>query len=757
MEGPFSETFERELARVRQLARTRGHRYVTLEHIVLAILDEPTAGELFRQYKVPRPAFRRELLTYIEMHTPQRTDDQQEIENLHSVISIQARACDVFDSPSGIHLLEMMFEERFTHSYAVQLLRKHGIRREQVVAFRERAERAHSTHDREGSPRSRTSGSASRAHAESSLRRCTVNLNRKARAGKIDPLVGREMEMQRIVQTLGRRRKNNVVLVGEAGVGKTALAEGLAARIVQKKAPKALAQTTILSLNVGNLVAGTRFRGDFEQRMKHLLAGLRQQADAILFIDEIHMLIGAGSVTGMAMDAGDFFKPLLAAGELRCIGTTTHREFRQVFERDAALARRFQRIDIEAPSREESYAILQGLCTRYEEHHQVTYSDEVLQAAVDLSDKYVHDRQLPDKAIDLLDEVGSQCRLEHAGEGTVEVTLKNLERTLAMVAHLPQDNVHTSTSNLLLDLGDWLGQVIYGQDEAIKQLAQTMRIVGAKLKPEQRPMGSFLFSGPTGVGKTEVCRQLAKIMGVELIRFDMSEYIERHAVARLVGAPPGYVGYYEGGLLTEAVMKNPYAVLLLDEVEKAHPDILNVLLQVMDYGKLTDSNGRTVDFRNLVLVMTCNAGAEEAARQSIGFTRQDHSLDIKRILEQTFRPEFRNRLDAIVQFSALSMDSILAVVDRQLEELQESLRDRDITLKVDAVAREWLAKQGFDPQMGARPLERVVREHLRVPLADAVLRGTFEQGGAACFTVTQGQLEMCCLCKSAADESVTLH
>ena len=743
MSSAFSEEFERALSEVWQLARNRGHGYVTLEHVVLAILNEPTAQGLFREHEIALSVFQDELLEFIDRHTPRANSTSQKVEETRSVSRVQARAQMIFEIPTSVHVLEMLFEE--PQSHAVQLLRKHGLDRDQVSQFRVRMDRVRfstqETESRRSSSR-RSDPIEALARSKVALEHCAVDLNKRVRAGAIDALIGRQDEMNQMIRTLGRRRKNNVVLVGEAGVGKTALAEGLAWRIVQGDVPKDLATSTVLSLNVGNLVAGTRFRGDFEERMKNFLNSLKKRPDTILFIDEIHMLVGAGSASGMAMDAADQLKPLLTTEGFRCIGATTHREFRQIFEQDSALARRFRRIEVEEPSIAETYQILEGLKESYEKHHQVTYGEDVIRAIVDLSAKYLHDRQLPDKAVDLMDETGSGCRLEPENPAPYAVQVQDVERTVATMARIPERSVSASSAKALLNLDQRLKALVFGQDEAIDQLAQAIKVSRASLKPEQRPMGAFLFSGPTGVGKTEVCRQLAEVMAVELLRFDMSEYTERQSVARLIGAPPGYVGYDDGGLLTEAVMQHPYAVLLLDEVEKAHPDVMNVLLQVMDYGKLTDSNGRAVDFRNLLLVMTCNVGAGQASRASIGFTPQDHASDIQREIERVFAPEFRNRLDAIVQFAPLGEQSILAVVGKLLGELQGSLREQEIWLRADLRARRWLAKEGFDPMMGARCMERVMRDHIRVPLADRILCGTLNEGGTVRLTANKAGLRI---------------
>ncbi len=757
MSGAFSDEFERALSEIWQLARNRGHGYVTLEHIVLAILNEPTAQGLFREHEIALSVFQDELLEFIDRHTPRTNNTSQKVEETRSVSRVQARAQMIFEVPTGVHVLEMLFEE--PQSHAVQLLRKHGLDRDQVSQFRVRMDRVRfGAQDTESRKPSRRGSDPMEVLARNKLamEHCATDLNERVREGAIDALIGRQDEMNQVIRTLGRRRKNNVVLVGEAGVGKTALAEGLAWQIVQGDVPKSLASSTVLSLNVGNLVAGTRFRGDFEERMKNFLNNLKKRPDTILFIDEIHMLVGAGSASGMAMDAADQLKPLLTTEGFRCIGATTHREFRQIFEQDSALARRFRRIEVQEPSIAETYQILEGLKKSYEEHHQVTYSEDVIRAIVDLSAKYLHDRQLPDKAVDLMDETGSGCRLELENPAPYAIHVHDVERTVATMARIPERSVNTSSAKALLDLDKKLKALVFGQDEAIDQLAQAIKISRARLKPEQRPMGAFLFSGPTGVGKTEVCRQMAEVMGVELLRFDMSEYMERQSVARLIGAPPGYVGYDEGGLLTESVMRHPYAVLLLDEVEKAHPDVMNVLLQVMDYGKLTDSNGRAVDFRNLLLMMTCNVGAGQASRASMGFTPQDHATDIQREIERVFAPEFRNRLDATVQFAPLDEKNILAVVGKLLGELQESLHEQNIWLKADLRARRWLAREGFDPVMGARCMQRVMRDQIRVPLADKILGGALNEGGTVRLTANKTGLRMTV---EPADESLpeTVH
>ena len=564
----------------------------------------------------------------------------------------------------------------------------------------------------------------------SPLESFTSNLNELARQGLIDPLIGRETEIERTLQTLCRRRKNNPLLVGEAGVGKTAIAEGLARRIVAEEVPEVLADAVIYALDLGALVAGTKYRGDFEKRLKAVIAQLKRQPKAILFIDEIHTIIGAGSASGGAMDASNLIKPVLASGDLRCIGSTTYQEYRGIFEKDRALARRFQKIDVGEPSVEDTVAILKGLKSRFEEHHQVSYTQPALRAAAELSAKHINDRHLPDKAIDVIDEAGAHVQLMPAAKRKKRIDVLDIERIVAKIARIPPKQVSSSDTESLRNLDRDLKLVVFGQEAAIDTLTSAIRMSRSGLGQEEKPIGSFLFAGPTGVGKTEVTRQLARILGLRLIRFDMSEYMERHTVSRLIGAPPGYVGFDQGGLLTEEINKHPHAVLLLDEVEKAHPDVFNLLLQVMDHGTLTDNNGRKADFRHVVLVMTTNAGAAEASRPSIGFTEQDHATDGMEALKRLFSPEFRNRLDAVIQFGALSPATIVNVVDKFLFELEQQLLEKKVSLSVDSEARAWLASRGYDARMGARPMSRIIREHIKKPLANELLFGQLVNGGA---------------------------
>jgi len=561
-----------------------------------------------------------------------------------------------------------------------------------------------------------------------------------AKKGKIDPLIGRKEEVERTIQVLCRRRKNNPLLVGEAGVGKTAIAEGLAKKIVENEVPDVLKDNVIYALDLGSLVAGTKYRGDFEKRLKSLLAQLKKEPKSILFIDEIHTIIGAGSASGGVMDASNLIKPMLASGEMRCIGSTTYQEFRGVFEKDRALARRFQKIDIQEPSVDETYQILRGLKSRFEQHHDVKYSLSALRTAAELSSRYINDRHLPDKAIDVIDEAGACQRLQPVSKRKKLIGTVEIEDIVAKIARIPPKTISTNDKDKLKDLEKHLKMLVFGQDQAISALAAAIKLSRAGLREVQKPIGSFLFAGPTGVGKTEVCRQLAKVMGIELIRFDMSEYMERHTVSRLIGAPPGYVGFDQGGLLTEAVTKTPHAVLLLDEIEKAHPDVFNLLLQVMDHGTLTDNNGRKADFRNIILVMTTNAGAADTDRPSIGFTQQDNSTDAMKAIDRLFAPEFRNRLDGIIQFKSLNMDIIRQVVDKFIFELESQLSEKRVSLALEPDAREWLAVHGCDTKMGARPMARVIQENIKKPLADEILFGRLAEGGMVRISVKDDKL-----------------
>jgi ATP-dependent Clp protease ATP-binding subunit ClpA len=639
---------------------------------------------------------------------------------------------------TGANVLVAIFGEQESH--AVYLLSQHDVARLDVVNYISHGISKVSDEHDEDSGTANEQDTGEESSSKKPLENFATNLNELARRGKIDPLIGRGDEIERTVQVLCRRRKNNPLFVGEAGVGKTAIAEGLAKRIVDREVPEVLLDSTIFSLDLGSLVAGTKYRGDFEKRLKGVLAQLRREHGAILFIDEIHTVIGAGSASGGVMDASNLIKPMLASGELKCIGSTTYQEYRGVFEKDHALARRFQKIDINEPSVEETYKILMGLKDRFEQHHNVKYTNKSLRTAADLSSRYINDRHLPDKAIDVIDEAGAHLRLQPAASRKKTITVRDVENIIAKMARIPPRNVSSSDMETLKTLERDLKMVVFGQHEAISTLTTAIKMSRSGLGDREKPIGSFLFAGPTGVGKTEVTRQLALILGIELVRFDMSEYMERHTVSRLIGAPPGYVGFDQGGLLTDAILKTPHAVLLLDEIEKAHPDVFNLLLQIMDHGRLTDTNGRKVDFRNVILVMTTNAGAEEMSRASVGFTTQDHSTDGMEILRRTFTPEFRNRLDAIIQFKSLDQRTIANVVDKFIFQLEAQLQEKKVNLTVDNAAREWLAEKGYDPKMGARPMARVIQEHIKRPLAEDLLFGRLVKGGELLISFSDGKL-----------------
>ena len=714
-----------------QRARDQRHEFMTVEHLLLALLDIPRVHEIIKACNGNIPELRRQLTEFIDEQTPLLAeDDENDVQPTLGFQRVLQRAVFHVQSSgkqevSGSNVLVAIFSEK--QSQAVYFLNLQDITRLDIVNY--------ISHGMPQVPSD--SGEEERETAEehdgeaeaTALERFATNLNAQAEAGKIDPLIGRELEIERTVQILCRRRKNNPLYVGDAGVGKTALAEGLARMIVEERVPAVLRNNTIYALDMGTLIAGTKYRGDFEKRLKAVVKELQDIPDAILFIDEIHTIIGAGAASGGVMDASNLIKPVLASGELRCIGSTTFQEFRGVFEKDRALARRFQKIDITEPSNEETVEILRGLKSRFEEHHHVEYTDEALLAAVELSSRHINDRHLPDKAIDVIDEAGARQRLLPEDERKTLLDEGDIEQIIAHMARIPAKQVSRSDRDALKNLERDLKLVVFGQGEAITALSAAIKMTRAGLGEEEKPIGSFLFAGPTGVGKTEVTRQLAMTMGIELIRFDMSEYMEAHSVSRLVGAPPGYVGFDQGGLMTEAVTKNPHAVLLLDEIEKAHPDVFNILLQVMDHGTLTDTNGRQADFRNVILVMTTNAGAAQSARRSIGFAEQDHSTDALEVIRKAFAPEFRNRLDAIINFKALDMPVILMVVDKFILELEEQLALKNVQISVSRAAREWLAETGFDPKMGARPMKRVIQEQIKRPLADDLLFGKLSEGG----------------------------
>jgi len=727
-----------------QRARERRHEFMTVEHLLLALLDIPQVHDILKACNANLTELRRQLVECIDEQTPLLADeDDVDVQPTLGFQRVLQRAVFHVQSSgkkevTGSNVLVAIFSEK--QSQAVYFLGMQDIARLDVVNFishgmpqisGEQREEGETQLDAEGEPEA------------SPLEQYATNLNQRAIDGKIDPLIGRELEIERTVQILCRRRKNNPLYVGEAGVGKTALAEGLARMIVEERVPEVLRDSTIYALDMGTLIAGTKYRGDFEKRLKGVIAEIRDDPGAILFIDEIHTVIGAGAASGGVMDASNLIKPVLANGEIRCIGSTTYSEYRGIFEKDHALARRFQKIDVPEPTIPETIAILHGLKSRFEEHHGIRYEPAALEAAVELSARHINDRHLPDKAIDVMDEAGANLRLIPVADRGDIVTVEMVENIVAKMARIPPKSVSASDKDVLRTLERDLKLTIFGQDRAIDALSGAIKMSRSGLRDEEKPIGTFLFAGPTGVGKTEVTRQLAMIMGVELIRFDMSEYMERHTVSRLIGAPPGYVGFDQGGLLTEAVTKNPHAVVLLDEIEKAHPEVFNLLLQVMDHGTLTDNNGRKADFRNIVLVMTTNAGAQEMSRASIGFTHQDHSADGMEIIKKSFTPEFRNRLDAIIQFAALELDSVMRVVDKLVVELEAKLGNNAVTLELDDRAREWIAERGYDPKMGARPMARIIQEHIKRPLAEELLFGSLEDGGHVRITVGEdGDLQL---------------
>lgn len=723
-------------------AHEKRHEFITVEHLLLAMMSNKSACEVFQAAGGNVEKMKADLEAYLEESTPLIPEDlERETQPTLGFQRVLQRAVFHVQSSgkkevTGANVLVAIFSEQ--DSQAVYLMNRQNVTRLDVVNFISHGIARIEDDDLTDFEEIPTADSEDTSN--NPLTKYTVNLNEQAKLGKIDPLIGRDKELERTIQTLCRRRKNNPLLVGEAGVGKTAIAEGLALRIVEGNVPEVLEGTTIYSLDMGSLVAGTKYRGDFEKRLKGLVSQLKAQEKTILFIDEIHTIIGAGSASGSVMDASNMIKPALASGELRCIGSTTFKEFRGIFEKDHALARRFQKIDVNEPSVEDTIRILKGLKPRYEEHHNVEYSVDSIKTAAKLADRYLNDRFLPDKAIDVIDEAGAKQRLLPPEERQPVILKSDIEKVIAQIARIPEKSISSQDKDKLKDLARHLKLVVFGQDEAIEKLSDAVILSRAGLGQEERTIGSFLFAGPTGVGKTEVTSQLAKIMGVDLIRFDMSEYMERHTVSRLIGSPPGYVGYDQGGLLTEEVNKHPYAILLLDEIEKAHPDIFNLLLQIMDHGTLTDNNGRKADFRNIMLVMTTNAGAQEASRASIGFTEQEHSSDSMKVIEKSFSPEFRNRLDAVVQFKSLDEATIIHVVDKFIFELESQLHDKNVSLTLDPEARSWLAKKGYDPKMGARPMERTVQEYIKKPLANELLFGQLINGGSVKVYVKNDQI-----------------
>ncbi|KTD90236.1 MULTISPECIES: ATP-dependent Clp protease ATP-binding subunit ClpA [unclassified Pseudoalteromonas] len=721
-------------------ARTRRHEFMTVEHLLLALLDNPSASEALNACGVNISGLKYELLEFIDETTPVIPDLEEERETQPTLGFQRVLQRAVFHVQSsgknevtGVNVLVAIFSEQ--ESQAVYLLKKNDVSRLDIVNFISHG--ISKTDDDLGDDTDDINEEVQEVQNEeaSKLDSFTTNLNAQAREGNIDPLIGRDSEVERAVQVLCRRKKNNPLLVGEAGVGKTAIAEGLAYRIVNEQVPEVIADAVVYSLDMGALLAGTKYRGDFEKRFKSLLKELQAKPGSILFIDEIHTIIGAGAASGGVMDASNLLKPLLSSGKLRCMGSTTYNEYKNIFEKDRALVRRFQKIDVLEPSVADTTKILNGLKDRYEEHHGIRYTQKALKAAAELSAKYINERHLPDKAIDVIDEAGANQRLQPSSKRKKTIGVSDIEMIISKMARIPPQNVSSSDKETLKNIDRNLKMLVFGQDQSIDALTSAIRLSRSGLTSEEKPVGSFLFAGPTGVGKTEVTKQLAKCMGVEFIRFDMSEYVERHAISRLIGAPPGYVGFEQGGLLTEAVIKNPHAVVLLDEIEKAHPDIYNILLQVMDHGTLTDNNGRKADFRNVVLVMTTNAGVQETTRKSIGFSEQDHTHDAMGEINKTFSPEFRNRLDNIIWFNHLEREVILLVVDKFIVELQAQLDKKSVNFELTSKAREWLAEKGYDKAMGARPMARVIQEELKKPLANEILFGKLSDGGTVKVSV----------------------
>ncbi|MCC4590668.1 ATP-dependent Clp protease ATP-binding subunit ClpA [Xanthomonas sacchari] len=742
----FSKDLEQTIGQCYKRAREARHEFMTVEHLLLALLDNPSAQAVLKACGADVDRLRSDLEQAIEASVARLAeDDGRDTQPTLGFQRVLQRAVYHVQSSgkkevSGANVLVAIFGEKDSH--AVYFLNQQDITRLDIVNYlshgiAKMGEDGEQAAPSDGEPKGEAGEGEPKGDA---LAEYATNLNEQARNGRIDPLVGRADEIERTIQVLCRRRKNNPLYVGEAGVGKTAIAEGLAKRIVEGSVPEVLADAVIFSLDLGALVAGTKYRGDFEKRLKGVLTSLKKVPNAVLFIDEIHTIIGAGSASGGTMDASNLIKPALSSGELRCIGSTTFQEYRGIFEKDRALARRFQKIDIVEPTVGETFEILQGLKPKYEAHHGVTYADDALQAAVDLSVKHIGDRLLPDKAIDVIDEAGARQRLLPEGQRKELIDIEEIETIVAKMARIPAKQVSATDKDVLQHLERNLKMVIFGQDPAIETLSSSIKLARSGLGNPEKPIGNFLFAGPTGVGKTEVTKQLALQLGIELVRFDMSEYMEPHSISRLIGAPPGYVGFDQGGLLTEKIVKTPHCVLLLDEVEKAHPDIFNILLQVMDRGVLTDTNGREANFKNVILVMTTNAGATQASRRSIGFTQQDHSTDAMEIIRRSFTPEFRNRLDAVVQFQPLAFSHILRVVDKFVIELEMLLQEKHVSLSATPTARDWLAQHGFDPLMGARPMARVIQDKVKRPLADELLFGKLVNGGRVTIDVRDGEL-----------------
>lgn len=754
----FSRSLEQALHRALALANERRHEYATLEHLLLALVDDQDAAAVMRACSVDLDLLRRNLVDYIDAELTNLVTDGRDDSKptagfqrviQRAVIHVQSSGRE---EVTGANVLVAMFAERESH--AAYFLQEQDMTRYDAVNYISHgiAKRPGASESRpvrgseeEGEPQREQRSEQGQAEdkdkkkKESALDAYCVNLNRKARDGRIDPLIGREAEVQRTIQILCRRQKNNPLLVGDPGVGKTAIAEGLALKITRGEVPEVLEDATVFSLDMGTLLAGTRYRGDFEERLKQVMKEIEQHPKAIMFIDEIHTVIGAGATSGGAMDASNLLKPALASGSLRCIGSTTYKEYRQYFEKDRALVRRFQKIDVNEPSVPDTIEILKGLKPYFEEFHKLRYTNDAIKAAVELSARYIHDRKLPDKAIDVIDETGASQMLVTESKRKKTIGVKEIEAAVATMARIPAKTVSKDDAEVLRNLETTLKRTVYGQEKAIEALSSSIKLARAGLRDGEKPIGCYLFAGPTGVGKTEVARQLASSLGVELIRFDMSEYMERHTVSRLIGAPPGYVGFDQGGLLTDQIDQHPHSVLLLDEIEKAHPDLFNILLQVMDHGKLTDNNGKQVDFRNVILIMTTNAGAADMARNAYGFTRTKREGDDTEAINKLFAPEFRNRLDSVISFGHLPKTVVARVVDKFVLQLEAQLADRNVTIELSDEAREWLVENGYDEAMGARPMARLIQQTIKTPLADEVLFGRLKSGGAVKVVVVQSE------------------
>ncbi len=741
----FSNELEFCLNEAFHQAREARHEYLTVEHLVLAILDTPKVREVLKACGADLAKLKQELKVHLEQSTPKLEESEDtEVQPTLGFQRVLQRAVFHVQSSGkkevGVdNVLVSIFGEKQSH--AVYLLNRQNVSRLDVVNYISHG-LSKIAEEKTDKDEAAPDGERDAEGAGSALEKYATNLNRMAQEGRIDPLIGRKLEVERTIEILCRRRKNNPLYVGEAGVGKTAIAEGLARLIVEGKVPEVLSDCTIYSLDMGSLIAGTKYRGDFEKRLKGVISELKKIPGAILFIDEIHTVIGAGAASGGVMDASNLIKPVLTNGELRCIGSTTYQEYRGIFEKDHALTRRFQKIDVVEPTISETIEILQGLKPRFEEHHSIKYADDALVAAAELAARHINDRHMPDKAIDVVDEAGARLRLKPVAERESTVEVRHIEDVVARIARIPAKSVSSSDREVLKTLERNLKLVIFGQDKAIEALASSIKMARSGLGDQRKPVGSFLFAGPTGVGKTEVTRQLAIAMGIEFIRFDMSEYMERHTVSRLIGAPPGYVGFDQGGLLTEAIAKHPHCVLLLDEIEKAHPDVFNLLLQVMDHGTLTDNNGRKADFRHVIIVMTTNAGAQEMNRPAIGFTQIDNASDGMEAVRRLFSPEFRNRIDAIIQFATLDPSTIERVVDKLIVEVEAQLEQKGVNLTLDDAARRWIAVKGYDPKMGARPMARVIQEHIKRPLAEELLFGRLVGGGNVRVTVAEDESKL---------------